>query len=215
MALDKQALADSTGQGASEPLDDIYTSFLPMYQPGFASAYQYDPAAAKKLLADAGYADGIKGVDMYVDFHPYQGAIVQADLAKIGIEVNILDGEAGLYQDKINSGDIPLVFTGYGPLIMDGSDILANVFGCAGTKPPSHAGLCNDEMHKLFDQANTMPLADPNRNQLFGRIQEIAIDDMVYLIPAYRRNVLGLGQSYVKDETYFYLPVIERVYFDK
>ena len=151
-------------------------------------------------------ADGIKGVDMYVDFHPYQGAIVQADLAKIGIEVNILDGEAGLYQDRINSGEIPLVFTGYGPLIMDGSDILANVFGCAGTKPPSRAGLCNDEMHKLFDQANTMSLADPKRNQLFGRIQEIAIDEMVYLIPAYRRNVLGLGQSYVKGETYNYLP---------
>jgi ABC-type transport system substrate-binding protein len=214
MALDKQALADSTGQGASEPLDDIYTKFLPMYQPDFASAYQYDPAAAKQLLADAGFAGGIKGVDMYVDFHPYQGAIVQADLAKIGIEVNILDGEPGLYQDKINSGEIPLVFTGYGPLIMDGSDILANVFGCAGTHSPSRAGLCNGEMHKLFDQANTMSLADPKRNELFGHMQDIAVNDMVYLIPAYRRNVLGLGQSYIKGETYYYLPTIERVYFE-
>lgn len=215
MAIDKQALADSTGMGASVPLDDIYTDFLPMYEPEFASDYQYDPAAAKQLLADAGFADGIKGVDMYVDYHPYQGAIVQADLAKIGIEVNILDGEPGLYQDRIDSGEIPLVFAGYGPSIMDGSDILTYVFGCAGGLPPSRAGLCNEEMHQLLDQANTMPLADPKRNQLFHRIQEIVVNEMAYLIPVYKRNVLGLGQNYVKGETYFYLPVVEKVYFEE
>jgi ABC-type transport system substrate-binding protein len=214
MAIDKQALADSTGMGASVPMDDIYTNFMPMYQPDFVSDYQYDPAAAKQLLAEAGFPDGIKNVDMYVDFHPYQGAIVQADLAKIGIEVNILDGEPALYQDKISSGEIPLVFTGYGPGIMDGSDTVSYVFGCAGEALPSRTQYCTDEMRQLFNQANTMELTDPKRNELFHRIQEIAINETAYLTPVYKRNVLGLGQSYVKNETYFFLPLLEEVYLD-
>jgi ABC-type transport system substrate-binding protein len=215
MALDKQALADSTGMGASVPLDDIYTDFLPMYQPDFVSDYQYDPAAAKQLLAEAGFPDGIKGVDMYVDFHPYQGAIVQADLAKIGIEVNILDGEPALYQDQINSGEIPLVFTGIGPNIMDAYPFVTWVLYCEGDAPPSRAQYCNAETQQLFHQSNTLHLTDPNRNELFQRIQEIVVNEAVYVIPVYKRNVLGLGQSYVKDETYFQLPLLEKVYLEQ
>lgn len=215
MALDKQALADSTGIGASVPLDDIYTDFLPMYQPDFVSDYLYDPAAAKQLLIEAGFPDGIKNVDMYVDFHPYQGAIVQADLAKIGIEVNLLDGEPALYQDKINSGEIPLVFTGIGPNIMDAYPFVTWVLYCAGDAPPSRSQYCNDETQQLFNQSNTLLLTDPKRNELFQRIQEIVVNEAVYLIPVYKRNVLGLGQSYVKNETYFMLPLLEEVYLER
>lgn len=215
MALDKQALADSTGMGASVPMDDIYTDFLPMYQPDFVSDYQYDPVAAKHLLAAAGFPDGIKNVDMYVDFHPYQGAIVQADLAKIGIEVNILDGEPALYQDKINSGEIPLVFTGIGPNIMDAYPFVTWVLYCEGDAPPSRSQYCNDETQQLFNQSNTFQLTDSKRNELFQRIQEIVVNEAVYLIPVYKRNVLGLGQSYVKNETYFLLPLLEEVYLEQ
>ncbi len=216
MALDKKSLADSAGIGANVPLDDIYTSFLPMYQPDFVSDYQYDPVAAKQLLAEAGFPDGIKNVDMYVEVAPYPGAVVQADLAKIGIEVNILDGALDLYQDRIGSGEIPLVFTGTGYSIMDGYDIISYRFGCAGEPLPSRAQYCTDEMRQLFNQANTLQLDDPKRNELFHRMQEIAINETVYLIPVYQRNVLGLGQRYVKGETYFFqLPVLEAAYLEQ
>lgn len=215
MALNKQALADSAGVDANVPLDDIYTRFLPMYQPDFVSDYQYDPVAAKQLLVEAGFPDGIKNVDMYVEVALNPGMVVQADLAKIGIEVNILDGALDLYQDRISSGEIPLVFTGTGYSIMDGYDIMSFRFGCAGEPLPSRTHYCTDEMRQLFNQANTMLLDDPKRNELFHRMQEIAINETVYVIPVYQRNVLGLGQSYVKGETYFFqLPTLEEVYLD-
>jgi ABC-type transport system substrate-binding protein len=215
MALDKQALADSTGMGASRPMDDIYTAFLPMYLADYVSDYQYDPAAAKQLLVEAGFADGIKGVDMYVDFHPYQGAIVQADLAKIGIEVNVLDSQPDLYQDKISSGEIPLVFTGYGHPFLDAYPFVTEVFGCETGSPPASSRFCNDEIQQLIAESNLLPLGDPKRNELFHRIQEIVVNESVAIIPVYQRNVLGLGQGYVKDETYFQLPVLEKVYLEK
>jgi ABC-type transport system substrate-binding protein len=216
MALDKQALADSTGIGASVPMDDVYTELLPMFLPGFASNYQYDPEAAKQLMVEAGFADGIKGVDMYVDFHPYQGAIVQADLAKIGIEVNVLDGEPDLYQDKLDSGEIPLVFSGIGADPPDGDTFVSYALGCGGGAPPSRSLYCTEEIQQLYDQSNELLLSDPKRNELFQRIQEIVVNESVYLIPVYRRNVLGLGQSYVKNEYQFdTLPALETAYMEQ
>ena len=68
------------------------------YDPDFVS-YPYDPEGAKKLLAEAGYADGLE-----LDFDIFQygyGEVwekqIQRDLKKVGITVNLNLLEWGAY----------------------------------------------------------------------------------------------------------------------
>ena len=54
--------------------------------------YSYDPAKAKQLLAEAGYAKGVKAGTFYVaNYEPFPEAaqIVQADLAEVGITIDL------------------------------------------------------------------------------------------------------------------------------
>jgi peptide/nickel transport system substrate-binding protein len=67
----------STLNGFDESLEDVYA---------------YDPEKAKELLAEAGHPDGVKGGTFYVaNYAPFPEAaqIVQADLAAVGIDIEI------------------------------------------------------------------------------------------------------------------------------
>lgn len=71
-----------------QPLASVVTGF----DESLESAYPYDPAKAKQLVAAAGYPDGVDGGTFYVaNWEPFPDAaqIVQADLAKVGIRIKL------------------------------------------------------------------------------------------------------------------------------
>ena len=69
-------------------------SFVPPQDPWYedlTSVNAYDPASAKKLLADAGYPNGFtfELVTPSTDIHQLSAQAIKSDLAKIGVTVNI------------------------------------------------------------------------------------------------------------------------------
>ena len=131
MAVDKEFFARSTG-GIVDPLEGIYVPIMPQFEESFRSNYQYDPEAAKALMSEAGYADGIPGMKLFggVDYEAQlQG--LQADLAAIGIEVEVFPGTWTDYRDRIRSGGVQLAVYGWSASFADAYGYYSGGMTCA------------------------------------------------------------------------------------
>jgi peptide/nickel transport system substrate-binding protein len=87
-AIDRDAMLKAVAKGRGTVTGQIFPTTSPAYDESLDSTYAFDPAKAKQLLADAGYADGFE-----LDMPLIQGTTVVNDLIKqylgdVGITVN-------------------------------------------------------------------------------------------------------------------------------
>lgn len=82
--------------------------------------YEYDVEKAKELLAEAGYADGFSTTLWAMPVvRPYNpngrkvAEIMQAQLKKVGIEIEIVTYEWGTYLDKTDQGEHDMALLGW------------------------------------------------------------------------------------------------------
>ena len=119
MAINKKAIIDAvyltTGVAAKNP--------IPPTQWSYNNAIKddpYDPAAAKKLLADAGYPNGFT-TDLWAMpvQRPYNpnarriAELMQADLAKVGVTAEIKSFEWGEYRKRMQAGEHQMGMLGW------------------------------------------------------------------------------------------------------
>lgn len=104
-ALDKESLLDLMG-GAATQMEDKSLMLGPLVN-GFTDDvddYEYDPEKARKLLAEAGYADGFTmDIDAPRDTYPSDVALVEAVssmLAEVGVETNLIFQEFSSFVSK-------------------------------------------------------------------------------------------------------------------
>ncbi|MBW1699322.1 MAG: ABC transporter substrate-binding protein [Deltaproteobacteria bacterium] len=151
--------------------------------------YEYDPAAAKKLLAEAGYPDGFEvGMDCpnnrYVNDEQICLAVVSM-LAKVGIKVNLLAQPKAKYFAKILAPKLDTSFylLGWTPGSFDSWNPLHNLHGCpseTGRGKFNLGGYCNPEVDKLTD----MILSETDqakRNALIEKAWAMTIEDVAYI----------------------------------
>ncbi|MDD3520360.1 MAG: peptide ABC transporter substrate-binding protein [Actinomycetota bacterium] len=109
-AIDRQNICDIINEGISSPA----TGFVPPGIPGFqenAMDYIYDPEMAKQKLEEAGYPNGEGLETLNLGFNTGSGhekiaEAIQADLAEIGITMEIEGFEWGTMLEKAASGEI-------------------------------------------------------------------------------------------------------------
>lgn len=119
-AVDKQAIVDSLFLGKAKTLSG---QVLRPDQLGFNAAvkdYPFDPAKAKQLLADAGFAKGLE-----LDFKFPSGRYAQdrevaeavsGMLADVGVKTNMHALEAGEFLRQMNAAELaPLALVGFAP----------------------------------------------------------------------------------------------------
>lgn len=88
-AINKENICTGLGKGYAEPLYEIIFGAHSLGDPG-TTPRKYDMAKAKQLMADAGYASGIKvTIDVNQKFATAYLQAIQADLGKIGINAEI------------------------------------------------------------------------------------------------------------------------------
>ncbi len=87
MAFDRHKIVEQLLRGAGKPTQQVFNPKSDAYDPALEQTYSYDPAAAKKLMAEAGYPNGFE-VHMPSLFFtkPFEPTIDQS-LAEIGIKV--------------------------------------------------------------------------------------------------------------------------------
>lgn len=104
-AIDIEAIKTRVMRGQASPTALMVAPGVSGFVKELNDRYPYDPEAAKKLLADAGYANGFEvGMDCPNDRYVKDEAICQAVvamLARIGVKVNLLAQTRARYFAKI------------------------------------------------------------------------------------------------------------------
>ena len=127
-AIDRQAIADKLVTGGSR------VPPAPCYPTQFgcdgdaAVKYNYDPAKAKALLAEAGFPNGFE-TEFVSYMLPTWEAAVQNYLQAVGIRAKLTHMQVAAVIEKINRGETPLNFGSWGSYsVNDVSAILPNYF---------------------------------------------------------------------------------------
>jgi peptide/nickel transport system substrate-binding protein len=179
-ALDLDALADSVYEGAALPGTGPFAS-SESWAPEGAGTRQQDVAAAKKLLADAGYtADRpleIIAITERAEFADV-ATVVQENLKAIGVPVTIRTTEYAAVEPDLLAGDYDMVLSQRNRLIdiADPIGFLTADYTCEGTYNLSH--FCDEDYDRLVEQA--AGTADTGqRYELYARAGEILEEQAV------------------------------------
>ncbi|HUJ74338.1 MAG TPA: ABC transporter substrate-binding protein, partial [bacterium] len=129
-AIDEQAIIDKIMKGAASIATDMVTDAVTGFDPKM-KRYPYDPEAAKKLLAEAGYPDGFSvGFDCPNDRYVNDALICQAVVsmwAKIGIKAKLLAQPKAQYFPKILSRNTSVYMLGWTPVTVDALDAISQL----------------------------------------------------------------------------------------
>ena len=208
MAIDRDAIIKDVYLGAGEKA----TTLIPPTMWSFDDKIPdvpYDPEKAKALLAAAGVKTPLE-IDLWYQpvARPYNpngkriGEMMQADLAKIGVDAKLQTYEWGEYRKRLEAGES---MTGQMGWTGDNGDPDNFFFllGCPDGKPAEDniPKWCNAEFNALLVKARTV--ADQaERAKLYQRMQEIEHEDSPELLIAHsivyeatRANVTGYKQS--------------------
>ncbi len=176
-AIDRAQIAKQLVQGGSRvPLAPCFpTQFGCDSEAG--TTYDYDPAKAKRLLAEAGYPNGFE-TELVSYILPQWGASVQGYLAAVGIKAKISQLQVQtLIQRCLQRGECPLDLGSWGSYsINDVSAILPVFFGGSGE---DHAR--DPELKRLITEAgSTMDVA--TRKKDYSAAIKIVMDQ-AYWVP--------------------------------
>lgn len=108
-AVDRKAIVSALMYGFGIPDSQFYPPGFWAYDPALANAYPYNPVKARALLAAAGYPHGFSAdIVTLAPFSTYIQA-VQAQLAKVGVDLHIVIAPPGQLLHYLQSGRYPLV----------------------------------------------------------------------------------------------------------
>ena len=162
-----------------------------------------DPAAAKKLLAEAGYPNGFEvGFDCPNDRYVNDEAICQAVvamLAKIGVKANLLAQTRSKFFAKINAPHYETSFymLGWTPGTYDALDMLKALAQTRSGKSGvfNVGGYSNPKLDAL-DQKIQVELDSEKRSEEIAEALKLLKDDFAY-IPLHQQVVVWAARDNV------------------
>ena len=179
--------------------------------------YTYDPAKAKELLAKAGLGNGFEATLWWIPVsRPYNpnckkmAEMMQADLAKVGIKVNLVSFEWAAYLERARKGEHQMILMGWTGDNGDPDNFLNVLLSCGAAKNGSnYSRWCDKNFEKLIDEAKATP-DQKKRAQLYSEAQKIFKSEVPWVTLAHAKvframdkNVEGFKMSPFGTD-YFY-----------
>jgi ABC-type transport system substrate-binding protein len=176
--------------------------FVPAGLPSFDSTrvrgYGYDPERARRLIAEAGYANlalpsiRLLTVSIYEDI----ASFVAKQLEEVGIRVQVEVVQKSLLLD-MTSNSKAAFFRGSWIADYPDAENYLSVFYSKNPAPPNYTRFKNQRFDQLFEQS----LAETNdslRYRLYQQADQVVVDEAP-VVPLYYDEVIHLIQPYVKD----------------
>ena len=191
-ALDKQTFVDTIIEGRGL----VANSYINAAIPGWTDeveAYPYDPEKAKELLAEAGYPDGFEcSIFVNGDLRTRSAQILQAQLADVGIKVDISTYEWGALLDTLNAGEHEMFLLGWSNTSFDPDGSTYQLFysgnhGATGNR----AFFSNDKVDELILSAQRES-EESKRMELYKELQFVLHDESPWCPLYYKENNVGV-----------------------
>ena len=198
-AIDIEAIKSRTMRGAATPTALMVAPGVRGFQADMNKRLPYDSEAAKKLLAEAGYPNGFEvGMNCPNDRYVNDAAICQAvaaNLARIGVKVNLMAETKVSYFPKILRRDTSFYLLGWTPSTGDSHDVLSAIMATPTDKGQGQFNLGAYSNPRLDDltlkvQSET---DEKKRNDMIREAFKIHQDDVGH-IPLHQQ-ALAWGMS--------------------
>lgn len=200
MAIDREAILKNVFHGNGQ----LASSPLPASLWGHdksVMAYEYNPEKAKALLKEAGVTDLSTDLWYQPVTRPYNpdgkkmGELMQADLAKIGVKVNLVTFEWGEYRKRAGQGEHTMMQMGWIADYPDPDDFLLPLLTCTAKQGNSNfAQWCNKDFDDLITKAE-QTTDQKERENYYSQAQKIFHEEAPWMTTAYANFNVALKKS--------------------
>ncbi|MCU0772961.1 MAG: ABC transporter substrate-binding protein [Ideonella sp.] len=169
-AIDIETIKSRVMRNAATPTGLMIAPGIKGFVPELNKRLPYDPDAARKLLADAGYPNGFEvGMNCPNDRYVNDGEICQAvaaNLARIGVKVNLQTESKATYFPKILRRDTSFYLLGWTPGTYDSHNPLSSLMATPNDKGQGQFNLGSYSNPKLDElTAKIQSETDPAKRQ--------------------------------------------------
>ncbi len=188
------------------------------------TAYPYDPADARRLLAQAGFPHGFSTTLWYMTApRPYLpepqrvAEAIQADLRAVGINASLEGMEWGPYLEKTENGEHSLALYGWTGDNGDPDNFLYTILDRDAAIPPGAQNVCfwkDDRFHTLMIEGQTT-IDKAQRAKYYLQALQLVHDEaplvpLVHTAPpiAFKRTVLGYIPSPDNSEPFEVMSIL-------
>lgn len=163
---------------------------------------KYDVALAKKILSEAGYANGFE-TEMWTlpVSRPYLpngkklGELIQADLAKIGVKVKLVTFDWPTYLEKSKKGEHQMIQFGWVGDNGDPDNFLNILLGCSAVSAGSnYARWCDKNFDDLLAKAK-LDTNQSKRSEFYEKAQSIFNEKRPWFLIAHAKQNKIINQK--------------------
>jgi peptide/nickel transport system substrate-binding protein len=158
------------------------------------SDYEFNVEKAKKLMTEAGYANGFEMDLWYMPvsrpYYPSAKPIAEAfaqDLAKIGIKASLKTKDWGAYLDDVDNGKLQSYMLGWTGDYNDPDNFYTPLIGSGNVK---ETGYNSPALFKLLDDARAAATR-ADKAALYGKVAETLFNDIVKIPVVHSRPLLA------------------------
>ncbi|WP_067727973.1 glutathione ABC transporter substrate-binding protein [Oceanobacillus damuensis] len=196
MAIDREQIINGIYDGIGTPAAGPLAPDVFGYDEN-VSGLEYDPDAARELLAEAGYEDGFS-TTLWTNDNQERidtATNIQAQLEEFGIDIEIEVVEWGAYLEQTANGEHEMFILGWSTVTGDADYGLYALLHSDNIGEPGNRTFTADpELDALLDQARQEP--DPDtRLELYSEIQEMLVDIAPMLYVHHQDYILGVSDS--------------------
>lgn len=191
LALDLDAFPGALVHDGSERIASIYPGPVAMgFDPELAP-YAYDPDAARALLAEAGYGDGVETrIEVSSDASAEVCEALISQWAEVGVSVELVISDLGTFNAGWQDAEAPALRMATWSPLFDPSTLLNLVFWSDGFL----SRYSNDEADELIENGGSL-LDDAARREAYRALGEVLHTDAAAVFLWNLVNVAGVSEK--------------------
>ncbi|PKO68765.1 MAG: ABC transporter substrate-binding protein [Betaproteobacteria bacterium HGW-Betaproteobacteria-16] len=201
-AIDIETIASKVMRGLAKPTGSMVAQGIRGYSASMEPRLAYNPDAARKLLAEAGYPEGFEaGFNCPNDRYTNDAEICQAvaaNLARIGVRLKIQAESKTTYFPRALKRDVTMFMLGWSPAGYDAHNLLYTVLATPeGAQGQWNFGAYSNAQVDALTQRIQIETDDKARNRLISEALALHAKDIGH-VPLHQQMVTWGMKSHIK-----------------